>query len=145
MSGGAMSRTSLVFLAASSVLVAAAVTLGLLVTPSPSIQRVINHDEQRVKDLAAIARAILDYQRVNGRFPASMRDLPEAASLRLSDRATGTAYDYILNENRRFQLCADFATVSDEAKAWFPPEASGWKHQSGHICFAFSAPSSAPK
>jgi hypothetical protein len=73
------------------------------------------------------------------------QDLSEAASLRLSDRATGTAYGYILNENRRFQLCADFATVSTEAKAWFPPEASGWKHQAGHVCFAFSAPSSAPK
>lgn len=146
-SGGAMSRASLGFLTASSVLVVAAVALGVFVTPLPSNARLIAHDEKRIEDLAAIARAILGYQRANGRLPSSLRELPEAASLELSDRATGTAYGYIVDENRKFHLCSDFATVSTEARRMYksPPEASGWRHQSGHVCFAFPAPSNSPE
>jgi hypothetical protein len=135
-----MSRASLLFLTVSGVLVAAAVALGLWVTPSPSTQRMINLDSQRVDDLIALADAVLAYRRTNGRLPASLRGPPEAASLRLADRVTNAAYGYIVNDPRTFQLCAEFAAISDKAVKSSPPEASGWKHQAGRHCFTFPAP-----
>jgi hypothetical protein len=134
------SRASLIFLTACSFLVAGAIAVGLWVTPSPSRQRAIELDRQAISDLAAIAKAVLAYQRVNGKLPTSLRIVPEAASLRLADAATGAEYEFILNDARGFQLCAIFTTVSDRAVSSSPPQASGWRHQSGRQCFAFSAP-----
>jgi len=145
MSKGKTARNSLLFLLASIVLVSAAVAFGLWITPSPSTQLEIELDKQRVNDLIALADAVLSYRRTNGRFPVALNSLPESASLRLADRQTGAAYGYNLDSLHEFRLCADFAMVSDIAVKSSPPEISGWKHQAGHQCFAFSVGLSATK
>ncbi|SFK46784.1 hypothetical protein [Methylocapsa palsarum] len=140
------SRAPLIFLTASSILVAGVIAAGLWITPSPSRQRAIDLDRQEISDLTALAQAVLASQRASGKWPASLRTLPEAASLRLADAATGAEYEYILNDSKRFQLCAVFTTVSDRAVSSSPPEASGWKHQRGRQCFAFStSPGATPR
>jgi hypothetical protein len=140
MSEAKTSRGSLLFLLTSGVFVGVAVAFGLWITPSPSAQREIELDKQRVDDLVAIADAVLSYQRTKGKFPIALSALPDSATLHLADRQTSAAYGYSLNGPREFQICADFATVSDKAVKSSPPETSGWKHQTGRQCFAFSAP-----
>jgi hypothetical protein len=135
-----MSRASLLFLTASTLLAAAAVALGLWITPSPVNQRKINVDDQRVSDLRDLARAIGEYHSANGSLPAALHELPEAATLHLLDLASGAAYGYVVNGERAFQLCAEFATVSGKAERSYLPEAAGWKHPPGRHCFSFSAP-----
>jgi len=137
-----MNRGSSLFLITSGVCVSAAVVFGLWIIPSPSAQREIELDKQRVEDLIAIADAVLSYQRAKGKFPTALSALPESATLHLADRQTNTAYGYSLNGPREFKVCADFTTVSDKAVKSSPPETSGWKHQTGRQCFAFSAPAS---
>jgi len=143
MSKAKTSRGSLLFLLTSGVFVSTAVAFGLWITPSPSAQREIELDKQRVEDLIAIADAVLSYQRAKGKFPSALSALPDSATLHLADRQTNTAYGYSLNGPREFKVCADFTSVSDKAVKSSPPETSGWKHQAGRRCFAFSTPVSA--
>jgi hypothetical protein len=128
-----MNRGSLLFLITSGVFVSVAVAFGLWITPSPSAQREIELDKQRVDDLIAIADAVLSYQRAKGKFPIALSAVPESATLHLADRQTSAAYGYSLNGSREFKVCADFTTVSDKAVKSSPPEASGWKHQTGRL------------
>ncbi|HNY40677.1 MAG TPA: DUF5671 domain-containing protein [Bryobacteraceae bacterium] len=114
---------------------------------SPAAHRLSTADERRSEDLEAIAVV------VQGRWlsakgdqppilPQSIRDLPESASLRLTDPISGEAYRYTPMEGMRYQLCATFQT--DTTNTTVQQRRGRFRvHPAGDYCFAVDAPAGA--
>jgi hypothetical protein len=135
-----MRRPASLFIYAASAVVAAAVIVGLVVIPAPWEQRKKDLDEARVRDLIALSNVIATYYRSHARLPAAVQELPGAP--RLADVETKAPYEYIVNNLRDYQLCANFESNSAKTMQSFPPESSGWKHGKGHYCFSVDIPAS---
>lgn len=117
----------------------AAVLLGLAFgfqqAGSPGIQRLANADAARIGDLANISRAVGRYVTVYGKLPQNLEELSGGGSvLRLSDPDTRTAYGYRPLDERRFELCAVFAT-DDRTEPHLSPR--GRVHGVGRQCFNY--------
>lgn len=133
-----MRRPDLFFLCAASILVGAAIVVGLATIPAPWVQRRKNLDEARVRDLTMLSNMIAAYYRTHGHLPQSVEELPGAP--RLMDVETKTPYEYVVNNLRDYQLCANFESDSARTTQTFPPENAGWKHEQGHYCFSVAIP-----
>ena len=114
--------------------VAAAVVAGLVVTGSPSEQRLLRLDDQRVNDLQQLSRTAEFRWNEAQRLPASAADLVDGNYLsRLPvDPVTGEPYGYRVTGVRAFEVCATFDRRSRETAA-----ASFWFHEAGDRCFSF--------
>jgi hypothetical protein len=133
-----MRRPVLLFLCAASILVGAAIAVGVATIPPPWVQRKHDLDETRVRDLVTISNMIATYYRTHGRLPESVEELPGAP--RLTDVETKTPYEYIVNNLRNYRLCANFKSDSANTTQSVPPERSGWKHEQGNYCFSIAIP-----
>jgi hypothetical protein len=119
---------------------AMALTLGFgfWSTGSPSSVRVLNEDNQRVRDLYDLTVQI-ENKRYGGGLqgpPASLADV----ALTGRDPFTGQPYEYRRLDGQRYQVCAEFKAPS--------PRASGlalfWAHPAGRKCFDISFARNAP-
>jgi hypothetical protein len=122
---------------------AAAVIVGTLVASfavigSPAAARDVRLDERRVNDLGQLARDIDVYWSRRGTPPPSLEALSdEGLSGRRVDPETGATYAYRLLDERRYEICAEFATQSG-APSPRPPDRF-WVHAQGRQCYTVVA------
>lgn len=114
-------------------LVVAAIVAGLVIVGSPSNERARRLDEQRVRALQALTRAVDEYWRVRGRLPASLGELVNEPRINADTKDPLTAQEYVYQtrSQRTYRLCADFDRPSEDGRVDSP----FWKHPAGRRCF----------
>lgn len=126
--------------------VTACLAYALFLMGTPSQQRDLRLDAERVSDLQNIASNIDQYWERNEKLPAQLSEMsgPRYYLNRLDDPETGIPYEYRPlggPEGARYELCAVFATDSAESPrrdAGFSERA--WAHGEGRVCFPLEAP-----
>lgn len=127
--------------AAGIIIVLAAIIGGFLIVGSPSHQRALRFDAQRVNDLQNIQYQVLNYWQNKGKLPASLADMKNSFSGYIPmDPDTKAQYEYSIKSDKSFDLCATFVAKSDvenQSQAYPVSDgiASNWKHEAGHACF----------
>ncbi|MDP6579697.1 MAG: hypothetical protein QF681_03495 [Vicinamibacterales bacterium] len=117
---------------AAGLVAAAAIVFGLLQAGSPGAARDRRLDERRIDDLRGLARAVDLHWTRNGQLPPSVSGLPTATDepLATTDPVSGREYDYLVLEERKFELCAEFATAQTATG-----DRAFWSHPEGRHCF----------
>jgi hypothetical protein len=118
-----------------TVVVIAAVAIGMLFLGSPADARVRLLDERRVQDLASIARAVDLFWTRQARLPSSLHELRSepGGNVRSNDPSTNNLYEYRSLQAQTYELCAQF-----ERDSLQPDQATGdgfWSHGTGRQCF----------
>ncbi len=138
------------------VLVLAGIVAGFVIVGSPSTQRSLRFDQQRISDLNNIQYQIINYWQHVQNLPPSLEALNDPISnFQIpTDPETGKPYEYIsLNKDpHAFALCTTFdladstsngmngrvvavpvpTSVSYPSKS---PAIDSWSHGAGYICF----------
>lgn len=132
-----------VLLGTVTVCVLAAVGFGIYLAGSPSLQRSIRLDEQRVGDLENITWAIDEYWQTNEALPVTLDDLRGARiDLRsITDPDTEEQYEYRTLSGPGYELCAVFETDSPDPRPGSSRSFSDsvWEHGKGRTCFEHEA------
>jgi len=138
----ALVRTrSLRFGAIAAAAVIAAISIGLGIAGTPSVQRHIEADNRRVQDLRAIAQAVHGWRQRAGNsaepLPASLTELVGKGIPRsqTADPETGKLYEYRIQSGSVYELCATFAANEPEQAA----QSQFWYHGKGRTCFTLDA------
>ncbi len=132
------------------VLVAGSVVSGFWIAGSPSQQRAVRVDEQRVSDLTTIQYQVIDYWQRKRVLPQDLSGLNNNISgfIVPKDPETKVDYNYRSTGVMSFELCAVFTTTnSDTSSGVNRPRAvpigetmgvpeSTWSHGPGMTCFA---------
>ncbi|MBI5412171.1 hypothetical protein HZA43_03270 [Candidatus Peregrinibacteria bacterium] len=132
-----------------SVIVVAVLVLGFLIAGSPSTQRRIRLDEQRVSDLQTLQNEIVNYWQFKNQLPTSQNQLKNDLTgfVPPRDPATQTPYQYSSSGSLTFNLCATFTLPSlfrnGSPKNTFAPSPYynmiqpnlTWDHDAGTQCF----------
>ncbi len=124
-----------------ALLATAAVAIGAIagfwLLGSPTQQRQIRADQQRLDHLRQIAQRLnqeAEQSQNRGKpvnLPASL-----AKNERQTDPISGKIYDYQRIDNTHYKLCAEFATDSAEDRLQDPTtDQDFWQHPSGRHCF----------
>jgi MFS family permease len=137
---------------------------GFTVVGSPTKQRELRFDSQRVSDLTNIQWQVINYWQAKRMLPAALSDLndPLTNFTVPLDPETGTSYEYAIinaaasngnapvtsNANPSFSLCATFdltssANPSNVNAMSYPvqpagavnPSTDSWTHAAGQVCF----------
>ncbi|MEK9180833.1 MAG: DUF5671 domain-containing protein, partial [Patescibacteria group bacterium] len=118
---------------------------GFFVIGSPSKQRAMKFDEQRVADLQAIQSEIINHWIKKGTIPVSLTELTNNISGFTAplDPQTKAAYEYRGLSSLSFELCASFQTESPSGNdmksrtpMYYPYGTSdNWQHNTGRQCF----------
>ena len=129
------------------VVVLASLVGGFLVIGSPSEQRALRFDRERVGHLQMIQGTIVSYWQAKEKLPETLSALedPILGFTSPRDPETDAAYVYTVTGPRTFKLCATFGLPSDERRggmtsepaiAWGPlGEPLSWQHGAGEKCF----------
>lgn len=137
------------------VLVIAAIVGGFVVVGSPTKQRDLRLDSQRVNDLSSIQWQVINHYQQKEALPATLKELNDEISGYLvpKDPVSSEEYSYrIIDANsRKFELCATFARSSEDNKgrgqygvgygvsySTSYPRPYGediWDHAAGKVCF----------
>lgn len=118
-----------------SVIVVAAVGLGLHFAGSPAEARLYRQDELRTERLRHAVSALERQRRDRGSLPASLDSvlLPWDRDVnRHRDPVTGTPFGYRILNDSTFELCAEFARMT---RAEEPRWEAEWSHPAGPHCF----------
>jgi hypothetical protein len=126
-----------------SVFVATAVIGVFFTVASPSTERLIRLDSQRVSDLQSIQWQITNYWQQKEKLPATMNDLedPLVGFIVPVDPETKVEYVYLPSEGMSFKLCATFSVPSAESTEQTRPAYpdafydENWIHGVGETCF----------
>ena len=130
-------RRGLLLIGASAV-VAVAVVAGFLALGTPRDERKRRLDEARVEDLMAIRSAVIEHYDQTGSLPRSLDVLPRRGPkpVGLVDPESGEPYEYKVDDDSTFFLCATFDYASEEntpGRPTFDP----WVHGEGYDCYLF--------
>jgi hypothetical protein len=123
------------------IIVLAVVITGIVAIGSPTTQRNIRLDSQRVNDLSNIQYAITDYYRANNNLPVDLATLTQGTTHYVSsikDPETKVSYEYRATpQSSKYEICAVFSTDSllDETDRVSYPNQENWKHGIGKTCF----------
>lgn len=141
---------SLIYITALTV---AALLYGFSTIPSPSQQRDIKLDHERVSDLGQLNFSINEYYTNHEQLPKSLDELTDNAyapgtPLIKEDPVTHQQYEYIITSLTSYKLCATFASDStkeaqyayDEDNYNYSSFSDNFKHGKGHICFIKTVP-----
>ena len=130
-------RRDRVSAAAASLVVVVVLAFGFHRLGPHQRQRLFRADEQRVRDLQSIARAL--YVR-HKPLPLSLAEIPAATFLHTTDPVTRALYEYHRQSDTSYDVCATFETDSaaDENQPSF------WSHAAGRHCFAINATQPVP-
>lgn len=133
-----------------SVLIIGWVIAGFFIVGSPSTQRSIKNDEQRISDMQTIQYRILDQWTQKGELPQSLSELedPFYGFVEPFDPETSEPYTYNIISELSFELCATFEreSMSDEkylSRSYPMADFYGlgdssmdfWSHDIGYTCF----------
>ena len=109
-------------LAVAGIVVALATIVGgFLTVGSPTKQRGLRFDSQRVSDLSSIQWQIINHWQQKGKLPATLTDLNNSIGGYIvpSDPNTSASYGYSVvtgTTSVAFQLCAEFSLPSQDTK-----------------------------
>ena len=129
-----------------TVIVLVAVVGGIITIGSPSKQRDLISDQNKINDLSSIQYQITEYYQDKGTLPKTLKEVvdPLRGNVLPKNVDTGEDYVYEVTGPLSFKLCADFKTVSKkesansqkESIAYYPmQENEHWAHQVGTTCF----------
>jgi hypothetical protein len=134
-----------------SVVVVGMLALGFFIAGSPSHQRDIRLDEERVNDLSTIQYEVINYWRLKDVLPENLSLLEnDLTGFRLpADPETEAAYEYRVTGDLSFELCAVFKEKTEEdsdgmkypAPVVYDRGTPGsttevWSHEAGRHCFS---------
>ncbi len=117
------------------------VILGIVSIGTPTTQRSIRLDMQRVSDLSNIQNAVTDYYRANGNvLPQSLSLLSQSSPYYLSsikDPESNTEYEYRILTKNQYQLCANFSldNFTQKNSKYNYPVSENFVHSAGRVCF----------
>jgi len=137
---------------AGMVIVVGAIVYGFAIVGSPSTQRALRFDKQRINDLSNIQWQITNYWQKTGTLPTDLSDLNDQISnFRIPlDPETALPYEYISlsRDPNAFALCATFdlastnddnqfrsAQYASELNKYGDGKSDNWFHSVGHTCF----------
>lgn len=109
----------------------AAVGMGLWVNGSPAHQRALSLDLTRQRNLMQIEYAVRSYGQSHRRLPDTIEDLPYCGGCTLKDPVSGAPYGYSTQDDS-YRLCASFDEPGVVAPGSSDPFAS---HPKGYFCF----------
>lgn len=137
-----LGRPMLVF---ASVLVVATLAAAVWVMDSPSTQRALRLDQRRISELSQLQVLVEDWARSRGRLPASLAQLAAQPGIApaIRDPLDGEPYGYAVLAERRYRLCAVFATdtaAPRDAGYQHSGQPVDWAHPAGPYCFARTLP-----
>jgi len=123
-----------------SLVVFASVFAAFLTIGSPTKQRKLNFDSDRVNDLQTIQSQIVNYWQQKNTLPANLGELTDSISgfTAPKDPENNTDYEYFVKSNLSFQLCANFNLPSLSNQKAIPqiyPSSDNWDHTAGRACF----------
>jgi len=131
-----------------SALAVAALLYGFSTIPSPSQQRDIKLDHQRVSDLGQLNYSIDAYYTTNQQLPQSLdmitnNSYSSGTPLIKNDPETNKPYEYIVTSDTSYKLCATFATdgtkedqyTYDDTNYSYASFSSAFRHGKGYLCF----------
>lgn len=140
------SRTKKIAAWVSSALVVVTIVLGFFIVGSPTKQRDIRFDEQRVTDLQEIQAQVVTYWSKKSVLPETLADLNKSINGYQAplDPETKAAYNYQKVDKLSFKLCADFKTTAEYnglvgnkavPRGYYDSSATNWDHKTGETCF----------
>lgn len=131
-----MSRMSIgrVLVGAFAGLAIASIIAGFSIIGSPSTQRSIGLDNERVKHLRQIATQIEFHWRQKGVLPNSLSEMSNEWVHDVRDPESGEPYAYQVTGERAYKLCAVFA-LKDDKPAERPWQSRFSRHEKGKHCF----------
>lgn len=131
-----------------STIVLSAIVGGFLIMGSPQTQRLIRFDQGKTRDLSRIQWQIVDFYRQKDRLPKTLKEIedPLTGIILPKDSQTGKEYKYILKDNLKFDICANFnkesrgygkIQISSVALKNYSGYGSdkNWIHSEGETCF----------
>ena len=134
------------FSSLAALLVIAGIVWSFMVMGSPTTQRDLRFDQQRLYDLQNIQQMVVNQWQSAGKLPVALVELEDSISgwkVPL-DPDTKTAYEYQKKGTLAFELCATFTLSSSVAnsqnKMTVPYPVGGgvnenWDHTTGRVCF----------
>lgn len=156
-------KKAMIFAYIGIVVFAVSIVLGFMVVGSPSKQRNLRFDSQRISDLSSIQWRVISHWQQKGALPASLEELNDPISNYPvpTDPKNKNPYGYrVISSNTApggkvsFELCAEFALKSGDDKGRgdyygkgggiymdsmafidYPGVDSSWKHDAGLTCF----------
>lgn len=141
---GVLSNTVKNILRTVIVLVGAVIIGGFFLVGSPTSQRMVRFDQQRVNDLSTMQNEIITFWQQKDRLPADLSELSnDISGFRAPmDPETKMPYVYAIKSSLTFELCADFKTANADARyaqptrSPFDPYQQNWEHGVGESCFS---------
>jgi hypothetical protein len=132
-------------------LVAAIVIWAFTLVGSPSFNRKLSADKNRIEDLQQISYGIEQYFYQQKKLPDNLKELEKirywyGQNNRLEDPTSQKPYGYKRKDAYSYELCGEFELNSKEAELEKPPynyyESIGtnWYHDVGHSCFSLEIP-----
>ncbi len=152
---GRYNKTRVVLSYAGILIALIGIVLGFIIVGSPTKQRSIRFDNQRVSDLQNIQWQIVNHWQTKEKLPVTLDDLRDSISYSdlPNDPQTKIPYEYIVKSNTSFSLCANFSLETQDNKSrgdygyrggggiisseiYYPNmENDSWKHEVGRNCF----------
>jgi len=141
---------SLLYLAI--IVVGVIVVWGFLLVGSPSFNRKLSADRNRIDDLQQLSNGVEQYFDQQKKLPDNLIDLEKVRygygrERRLEDPTSKKPYDFKVKDPYSYQLCAEFELTSKEAELEKRPynyyggsSRTNWDHEIGHHCFLFEIP-----
>lgn len=117
---------------------------GFFIAGSPSHQRSVRFDDQRIAELQDIQAQVVAYWQTQQKLPASLADLTSSLTgyVAPTDPKNGTSYEYHVLGDKNFQICATFESDSTATASTRYPDlgiigvsGSNWNHGTGKVCF----------
>lgn len=147
--GNQISYVPKIFAVGVGALLVASIISGFFIAGTPSEQRAVRFDEDRINDLSVLQNTIVNYSVSNNALPKDITELTNWAGELPTDPDTDAPYVYTKKSKTEFELCANFAAeqVEDSANSMYYPEiyqekttvnligGSSWKHSVGEYCF----------
>jgi hypothetical protein len=140
-------KTFQAFSFGSVIFVIAALVFGFMYMGSPTTQRQVRFDIQRINDLQTIQWQIVGYWQQKEKLPTSLEDLnnPISSFVVPHDPKTSAPYEYKSTSATSFELCATFELASrpgdrSNSNVAYPTldmdsKNNSWLHQVGKQCF----------
>lgn len=134
------------------VIVMASIVVGFITVGSPTKQRNIRFDNQRISDLQSIQSNVVSSWQQKGKLPEKLGDLNDALyGITIpSDPEDSSDYVYNVKSDKSFEVCAKFALKSEDTKGrgtygagygydvsypTYVGDTTNWKHEAGLACF----------
>lgn len=137
----------------SALFVVASIVVGFIVMGSPTTQRLLRLDDQRVQALSSIQWQLVNYWQQKERLPETLEQLrdPISGFVVPVDPVTGEMYGYETTGKNTFKLCATFGASNQGSQVSYetsrpvpmpvPTKGYGngidenWQHSTGKVCF----------